>query len=360
MSVQQTALFDCHKRLGAHMVEFAHTLLPLKYACEKEEHLAARKAVGIFDVSHRGEFLISGPRAPEFLNNLLTNNWQKLSPNFAQYTLMLNHQAGIIDDLILYYFGENRFMLCVNAENIIEDWQWITKQAQNIPELTIDNASKLFSQIAVQGPKSVDLLEQVTSDNLPELFGIKEMLIDNIACLVARTGYTGEDGFEIFLSNAPAEQLYNYLLTKGQNFGIKPCGLAARDSLRLEAAMTLHGTDINQDTTPLEANLMFAVDLNKEDFIGKNSLLKQKQAGPKKILSSFKLLEPGIAGHSFKIFGPEGQPIGEVTSGSWPPTQKTAIGLAYLRPELNKEGQEVSIDIHGQRVRAVITERKFI
>ena len=195
---------------------------------------------------------------------------------------MLNEQAGIIDDLILYYFGENRFMLCVNAANIIRDWQWLSKHAQSISELTIDNASRLFSQIAIQGPKSFALLQELSPEPLPEPFGIKELLLDNIACLVARTGYTGEDGFEIFLSNAAAEQLYTYLLDHGKKFGIKPCGLAARDSLRLEAGMKLHGVDMDENTTPLEANLMFAVDMGKADFMGKDALIKQDQSGPKK------------------------------------------------------------------------------
>jgi len=342
------------------MVEFAHTWLPLKYSSEKEEHLAVREAVGIFDVSHMGEFLISGPRAGEFLNKLLTNNWQKLKPGSAQYTLMLNNQAGIIDDLILYYFGENRFMLCVNAANILSDWQWLSKQAHNIPELTIDNASRLFSQIAIQGPNSFALLQNLTNEPLPEHFGVKELLIDNIACLIARTGYTGEDGFEIFLSNAAAEPLYSYLLKGGDKFGLKPCGLAARDSLRLEAFMKLHGVDIGENTTPLEANLMFAVDLNKKDFIGKAALLEQTHSGPKKILTGFRLLERGIARHGFTIFNAEHEPIGEVSSGSWPATQKTAIGLAYVVPKYNKEGQEVAINIRGRLVKAKICRHKFL
>lgn len=358
MSVHQTALFACHQRLGAHMVEFAHTWLPLKYDSEKEEHKAVREAIGLFDVSHMGEFLISGPAAPEFLNKILTNNYEKLTPGCAQYTLMLNDHAGIIDDMILYYFGENRFMLCVNAANIIRDWQWLSKQAQNIPDLTIDNASRLFSQIALQGPKSYALLKELTPELLPEPFCVKELLIDNIACLVARTGYTGEDGFEIFLSNAPAEQLYNYLLKEGEKFGIKPCGLAARDSLRLEASMKLHGVDMDENTTPLEANLMFAVDLNKAEFIGKKALLEQTQSGPQKILTGFRLLERGIARHGFKVFYAN-KLIGEVSSGSWPPTQEYGMGLAYVTPEYNKEGQEISIDIRGRLVKAVVSKHRF-
>lgn len=358
MSVHQTALFACHQRLGAHMVEFAHTWLPLKYESEKEEHKAVREALGIFDVSHMGEFLISGPAALEFLNKILSNNVEKLKPGCAQYTLMLNEDAGIIDDLILYYFGENRFMLCVNAANIIRDWQWISKQAHNISDLIIDNASRLFSQIALQGPKSFALLKELIPELLPEHFCIKELLIDNIACLVARTGYTGEDGFEIFLSNAPAEQLYNYLLEQGQKFGIKPCGLAARDSLRLEASMKLHGVDMDEKTTPIEANLMFAVDLNKTNFIGKSALLKQIEKGAQKILTGFRLMERGVARHGFKIFYKD-KLIGEVSSGSWPPTQEYCIGLAYVMPEYNKEGQEITIDIRGRPVKALVTKRRF-
>jgi len=359
VSVNQTALFGSHQRLGAQLVEFAHTLLPVRYTSEKEEHLAVRHAIGMFDVSHMGEFLISGPQAPEFLNNLLTNNINLLKPNHAQYTLMLNNQAGINDDLILYYFGDNRYMLCVNANNILQDYQHITKQAQNISGLILDNASKLFSQIALQGPRTYEFLKTLTSEELPDFFGIKEMLIDNIACLIARTGYTGEDGFEIFLSNAGAEQLWDYLLAKGQAFGLKPCGLAARDSLRLEAGMRLHGIDMDESTTPLEAGLMFAVDLDK-NFIGRDFLLEQIKIGPKKILTGFKLLDRGIARHGFKIFSPVSDDIiGEVTSGTWPCTQEHAIGLAYVEPAY-KIGHDISIDIRGKRVRAITCKTRFL
>jgi aminomethyltransferase len=360
VSAQQTALFDCHQRLGAHMVEFAHTWLPLRYGSEKEEHLAVRHAIGIFDVSHMGEILISGPQAPAFLNYILTNNINKLATNKAQYNLLLNQQAGIVDDLMLYFFGDNRYMLCVNAANIMTDWQWIFGLAHDKTQLTLDNASRLFSQLALQGPKSAELLQKITDEPLPERFAIKEMLIDNIACLVARTGYTGEDGFEIFLSNAAVEPLYTFLLTEGQDLGIKPCGLAARDSLRLEAGMRLHGTDMNDGITPLEAGLMFAVDLNKPDFLGKEALLQQQKSGPKKILTGFKLQERGIARHGYEVLDKECKKIGEVSSGSWPPTQATSIGFAYLDPAYNQCGREVFIKIRDRHVAALITKTKFI
>lgn len=360
MIVQQTALFACHERLGAQFAEFANTLLPLRYESEKEEHLAVRKAVGIFDVSHMGEILVSGPAAQSFLNHLLSNNLANCAPGSAQYSLMLNHQGGILDDVIVYSFGENRFMLCVNANNISQDWQWISEQARSISELTIDNASKLFSQIALQGPKAFDLLKSITQDTLPGHFKIQEMLLHNIACLVARTGYTGEDGFEIFLANAAAPELFDYLCKVGENFGLKPCGLSARDSLRLEAGMRLHGVDMDEDTTPLEANLMFAVDMSKSDFIGKDALAKQQHVGPAKILTGFRLCERGVARHGYKVLDKEERPIGEVSSGSWPPTQATAIGFAYVPLAWQKPGTEIFIDIRGRLSKAVVCKAKFL
>jgi aminomethyltransferase len=341
------------------MVEFVHTYLPLKFSSEKEEHLCVRNDVGIFDVSHMGEFLISGPLALEFLNKLLTNNIYKLKANYAHYTLMLNNHGGIIDDIILYNFGNDRFMLCVNAANIINDWQWLKSHASSSTDLIIDNASQLFSQIAVQGPKSAAVLELLVRDTLPSRFGIKEMMLDKIACLIARTGYTGEDGFEIFLSNEAAAHIWDLLLDKGKPFGIKPCGLAARDSLRLEAGMRLHGVDMDENSTPLEADLLFAVDFNK-NFIGKEALLRQKEEGLKKILSGFKVIDPGIARHGFKVFDSDKKAIGEVCSGTLPPTQKNAIGLAYLDPAWHKTGRDIYIDIRGRYAKAQTHKARFI
>ncbi|HXW52955.1 MAG TPA: glycine cleavage system aminomethyltransferase GcvT, partial [Myxococcota bacterium] len=279
MTAKKTPLYSAHQALNAQFVEFASTLLPVRFHSEKEEHLAVRQAVGIFDVSHMGEFFVSGKNAASFLDHLLTNNVNRLSENEAQYSLLLNEQGGIIDDLIIYRQRNGQFLLCVNAANIERDWQHISREKRSVGDVEIENASHRFAQIAVQGKKASELLRLLTKSQLPARFHIVSTKLNSIETLVARTGYTGEDGFEIFLSNVDAEHLWQILLEHGQALGIKPCGLAARDSLRLEAGLLLHGQDMDETTTPIEAGLMFAVDMNKKNFIGKDALIKQKARG---------------------------------------------------------------------------------
>lgn len=360
MSTKKTAIYDCHVRLGAQMVEFASTYLPVRYDSEKEEHLAVRTAVGMFDVSHMGEFFIEGQGAARFLQYILTNDVTRLAVGQAQYSLLLNEKAGIIDDLIVYRIANDRFLLCVNAANIDKDWRSITDKTKGFVDLNLENASDRFSQLALQGPKAIPLLQALTTEPLPKRFHIKSVKLSGIDALVARTGYTGEDGVEIFVSNQHAPKLWQLLIDRGQIFSLKPCGLAARDSLRLEAGLLLHGQDMDEATTPLEAGLMFAVDLKKADFVGKNALLSQKNLGATKKLVGFRLAERGIARHGFKVMDKHQQEVGVVTSGSWPPNQETAVGLAYVRADQAHEGQKILIDIRGRSVEAQITKPKFM
>lgn len=360
MSIKTTPLIDCHRELGACLVEFAGTLLPVRYTSEKEEHLAVRKSIGMFDVSHMGEFLLNGPAARPFLQKLLTNNINKLNVGQAHYSLMLNTNGGIIDDLIVYQLGEDNFMLCVNAANIAKDWEWIREQARSSTELRLKNASDDFAQIAVQGPKAMELLNTLIIDTLPERFTCKNMKIAGIEALVAHTGYTGEAGVEIFIAPSLAPTLWHQLLDAGKNFSLKPCGLAARDSLRLEAGMLLHGTDMDELTTPLEAGLAWAVDLSKNEFIGKPALMVQKTIGPSKKLVGFRLLDRGIARHGFTVLNKAQELIGEVSSGSWPPGHETAIGFAYIKPTKAKLGDEIIINIRDRPTRALVTKPRFI
>lgn len=354
MSPKATPLFQCHQALSAHLVEFAGTLLPVRYDSEKEEHLAVRNNVGIFDVSHMGEFFIHGEEASIFLQQVLTNNIDHLAIHQAHYSLMLNHHGGIIDDLIVYKFSDQRYLLCVNAANIEKDWLWLTEQSESF-KVSLDNASDRYAQIAVQGPKAIDLIKSFTHEVLPDRFHFHEMKIAGHFVIVARTGYTGEDGVEIFLENKLARPLWQLFLENGA----KACGLAARDSLRLEAGMLLHGTDMDEETSPFEARLSFAIDMNK-NFIGKEALLNQNKAGLKKRLMGFKLGERGIARHGFKVLNAQQQPIGEVSSGTWPPTQETAIGLFYSRDLGIKVGDTIQIDIRNRLTPAVVVRPKFL
>lgn len=354
MSPKTTPLFECHQELGAHMVEFAQTLLPVRYDSEKEEHLAVRNRVGMFDVSHMGEFFISGIKAEEFLNYVLSNNVATLSVNQAHYSLILNHEGGIIDDVIVYKISPQSFMLCVNAANIDCDWHWLQQQSHTF-DVKLENASNRFAQIALQGPKTLDILGSLCTEALPKRFHFAEMKVATMPAIVARTGYTGEDGVEIFLSNELARPLWKIVL----EHGAKPCGLAARDSLRLEAGMLLHGTDIDQNTTPLEARLSFAVDFSK-NFIGKEALLEEKRHGLRKILIGFRLLERGIARHGFKILAPDHSVIGEVSSGTWPPNQDCSLGLAYSKQISIKNGDEIFVDIRNRLTRAIVVKPRFL
>lgn len=356
MSAKKTALYDRHLALNGQMVEFSDTLLPVRYSSETEEHKAVREAVGIFDISHMGEFFIGGDDKKEFLQKLLTNNLDRLAKDQAQYTLLLNPKGGIIDDLIIYQMPD-KFLLCVNASNIEKDLLWIKEQALGF-RVELHNASDDLSLIALQGPKSFELLRSITEEELPKRFYCRQIYLNGIDCLMAHTGYTGEEGVEIFVKNHEAKPLWDLLIERGQAFGIKPCGLAARDSLRLEAGLLLWGQDMDETISPLEAGLMFAVDL-KKDFIGQPALLAQKKLGLSKKLMGFSLKDRGIARHNCSVLDSLGSQIGLVTSGSFLPEKKLAFGLAYLKPDL-KVGQEIFIDIRGRKCPAIIQKPKFL
>lgn len=360
MSTQKTPLYNCHAALKAQMVVFADTLLPLRYESEKEEHKTVRNAVGLFDVSHMGEFMVEGADARAFLQKMLTRDVSTMKPGKALYALLLNENAGILEDLIVYCLAEQSFMLCVNAANIASDWQWLYEHAAAFIALDLRDVSLNYAQLALQGPKAMALLSSLCQDPLPKRFCCKELAIGMTPCLVARTGYTGEDGVEIFVDAKRAEELWHTLIEKGQDYGLKPCGLAARDSLRLEAGLLLHGTDINKETTPLEANLGFAVDMNNKQFIGRAAHEAQISKGIKQKICGFRMLERGIARHGFPILDTKLCPIGVVTSGTWPESQKLGIGLALMQAPIPAIGSEVCIDIRNRVVKALITAPIFL
>ncbi len=354
---KKTALYDSHLSLSGQMVEFSHTLLPVRYQSEAEEHKVVREDAGIFDISHMGEFFVSGADAATFLQKILTNNLEHLDFGQAQYTLLLNHEAGIIDDLIVYRLSGEKYLLCVNASNIEKDFSWIKEQSAGF-NVEIEDASDKFSLIALQGPKALDILRSITTDELPLRFGHKYIYLNGIDCLMAHTGYTGEEGVEIFVKNDEAKALWDLLLERGRAFNLKPCGLSARDSLRLEAGLLLWGQDMDENTSPIDAGLMFAVDLSK-DFIGHEVLVRKKQQGAQKKLMGFILKDRGVARHESPVLDQGQKHIGVVTSGTYLPEKKLAIGFAYVTPE-TKLGQDVFIDIRGRLAPAVMKKTKFL
>lgn len=354
MTAQKTPLYQCHVHRGCQLVEFANTMLPVRYDSEKEEHVAVRHHVGMFDISHMGEFMIEGNGAHDFLQHLLSNNVDRLGDFQAQYTLMLQESGGIIDDLIVYRLNHQSYLLIVNAANKQKDFAHLMRHQKEFSAVEIRDESHKFGLIAVQGPKAEALIQSLSKDKLPLRFGVAHVLLAGIKVLLARTGYTGEDGFEIVVPKDDAATLWQCLLEHGAPYNLKPCGLAARDSLRLEAGLLLHGQDMDETTSPLEARLMFAVDMKKPNFIGKDALMKAKLHGVTKKLMPFVLNDAGIARHGFKVVDAEHKEIGVVTSGTLLPNTKNSMGLAYLETHYAHEGQEIFIDIRGRLARAQV------
>jgi aminomethyltransferase len=350
---KQTPLFEEHLKLGAKMIDFGGWNMPVFYSSILEEHQAVRQRVGIFDISHMGQIRVSGPSAEHWLNTLLTNNLQRLQISEGQYTLLLNEQGGVIDDLIVYRRGVNDYFLVVNAAKIEEDFSWM--QLHRVGEVAVSDLSEHFAALAVQGPASAELLGPF--GDLPSRNRIQELRIQGIPILVARTGYTGEDGFELFYPAAVAAVIWNQLLGRGALLGVKPCGLGARDTLRLEVCYPLNGADLSPTRTPLEAGLAFFIDLEKPEFLGRNSLLAQKEGGPKQRLVALKAngKSPPLRAH-YGVFVGDTQ-VGELTSGTQSPSLGIGIGLGYIEVPFSKPGQKVEIDVRGRRFAATVEKK---
>jgi aminomethyltransferase len=359
-ALQRTALFAAHQKLGARLVEFGGWEMPVQYAGIVEEHKAVREAAGVFDISHMGEFFVGGAGALSFLNGLLTNDAAKLAVGQGQYTLMLNEAGGVIDDLILYRLHETEFLLVVNAAKIEEDRAWIKK---NVPAgVSFVDQSGAFSALALQGPRSLEIARKFLGPSWPEpkRNEITEASWNCQPILTARTGYTGEDGLELFFANEIAENFFLQLLEIGKPLGLKPCGLGARDTLRLEACLPLNGNDLSAQRTPLAAGLGSFVSLTKEEiFPGKEILQKQKNEGAKELLVAFRLQEKGPPPrpHYSLFSGP--QRVGEVTSGAPSPTLGGGIGLAYVSPNLAKPGTVLHLEVRGARVPVEVVKKPF-
>jgi aminomethyltransferase len=358
--LQRTALFAAHQKLGARLVEFGGWEMPVQYGGIVEEHKAVREAAGLFDISHMGEFFIGGDQALAFLNGLLTNDVAKLAVGQGQYTLMLNEEGGVIDDLILYRLHETEFFLVVNAAKIDEDRDWIKK---NLPSgISFTDRSGDFSALALQGPRAVEIARQFLGSGWPEppRNAITSYSWNCQPILAARTGYTGEDGLEFFFANEIAENFFLSLLEAGRPLGLKPCGLGARDTLRLEACLPLNGNDLSSGRTPLAAGLGFFVSLDKEAiFPGKEILQREKAAGPKEKLVAFRLKDKGPPPRPhYPLFaGPDR--VGEVTSGAPSPTLGGGIGLAYVDPRVAAPGTVLHLEIRGGRLAVEVVKKPF-
>lgn len=358
--INKTPLYDIHVEAGAKMVPFAGFLMPIQYDRIIDEHTAVRNAAGLFDVSHMGEFEFRGPGAQDYLQYLTANNVAKLEDGKAQYSLLCNEAGGIVDDILLYRLTADHFIMVVNAANIDKDWAWVTQhQPDNV---TIENLSNAYALIAFQGPKAITVLEKVTDlpiASLKPFHFLQGSIAGQANCIIAATGYTGEAGVEIFCSPAAAPIIWQQLVNAGQAEGVRPIGLGARDTLRLEARLSLYGNDLTDETNPLEAGLSWVVKLDKpNDFIGKQSLLTIKEKGLQRKLVGFKMLDKAIARHGYSICQ-NGEKIGEVTSGSHSPTLGYAIGLGYVPLEATSVGTQFNIDIRNRMKLAEVVPVPF-
>ncbi len=357
--MQKTALYQKHVDLGAKMVPFAGFEMPVSYEGVKTEHQNVREKLGVFDVSHMGEFFVEGPQAKDLLQYVTSNDVSKLVDGQAQYTCFPNEMNGIIDDLILYRFHEEKYMLVVNASNIEKDWDWINKHNKFNARLT--NASDEYSLLAVQGPKAIEAMQSLTEVDLSSIkfYHFKEdVFAGENEVIISATGYTGSGGFELYIKNEAVEKVWAKVLEAGKDFGIMPVGLAARDTLRLEMGYCLYGNDIDDTTSPLEAKLGWITKFNK-DFINKDNLLKQKEEGVVRKLVAFEMLEKGIPRKDYPILDHDMQPIGYVTSGTQSPSLNKAIGLGYVNTGNEKIGETCLIQIRNKHVKAEIVKLPF-
>lgn len=353
---KSTPLYEEHRRLGAKIIPFGGWLMPVQYTSISEEHQAVRNNVGVFDISHMGQLSASGAEAGRWLNRMLTNNIDKLEVGTGQYTFLLNDRGGIIDDLIVYRTAPKEFLLVVNASRTDEDLGWLQKHIEVNVSLTRlpDRAG-----LAVQGPKVVELFQKLlgAENALPARNEIKEFSYHGGKLTIARTGYTGEDGVEVFFDAKNAAKIWNDLLEVGNSLGIKPCGLGARDTLRLEMCYPLNGSDLTPERNPIEAGLGFFVDLSKENFIGRDILKQTKENGPAQKLVPFKMKSKGPPPRPHYAVWQNGEKIGEVNSGTLSPSLNQGIGMTYVPTAYAKVGNELEIEIRGQKFPAVIEKK---
>ncbi|MDQ3714169.1 MAG: glycine cleavage system aminomethyltransferase GcvT [Acidobacteriota bacterium] len=360
-NLKKTPLNKVHRNLGGKMVDFGGWDMPVQYSGVIAEHLRTREHSGLFDVSHMGEFYVEGEDAIAFVDKLTTNDVTKLVDGQAHYSAFTREDGTVVDDLLVYRFDQGKLLLVVNAGTTEKDWDWITSHKAD-ENITLTNASADYCQIAVQGRDALSIVQKLTDTNLEEIkyYHFTVGKVDGVDAIISRTGYTGEDGFEIYANKDYAEQLWNKFLETGNygdENGILPCGLAARNTLRLESAMSLYGHEISDEITPLEANLGWICKLNTE-FLGRDALAKQKEKGLERKLVGFEMIDKGIARDGFDVYLDD-KKVGHVTSGSPAPFLKKNIGLAFVSVELANIGQAIKIDVRGKHLAAKIVPTPF-
>jgi glycine cleavage system T protein (aminomethyltransferase) len=369
---KKTALYDEHTRLGAKMVPFAGWLMPVQYTSIVEEHQAVRNNVGVFDISHMGQFIVEGANARDWLNSMLTNNIYKLEVGMGQYTFLLNDRGGIIDDLIVYRIDEQEYLLVVNAACADKDFAWLQQHLKEgrspdhpggnwkaAAPCILTSRSANFGAVAIQGPQTMALFHALFGKEIeqPARNHIIDVPFDTTTASVARTGYTGEDGIEVFFPANVAVKFWSAVLERGKALGIKPCGLGARDTLRLEMCYPLNGSDLSPERNPIEAGLGFFVDLTKPDFVGRDALVKTKEFGPREKLVPFRMKEKGPPPRPHYAVFRNGERIGEVTSGTLSPSLNWGIGMAYVSSAHAKIGAEIDIEIRAQKFPATVEKK---
>jgi aminomethyltransferase len=358
--MKNIALNDIHVALGAKMVPFAGYNMPVQYEGVTAEHITVRDAVGVFDVSHMGEFLVEGENALALIQKITSNDVAKLEIGDAQYSCFPNEDNGIVDDLICYRIKENTYLLVVNASNIEKDWNWISKYNEGF-NANLKDVSEEYSLLAIQGPKAVEAMQSLSSLNLAEIpfykFKIGDFAgIENV--IISATGYTGSGGFEIYCKNEEAIQIWNKVFEAGADYGIKPIGLAARDTLRLEMGYCLYGNDIDETTSPIEAGLSWITKFTKE-FVNAEALAKEKEHKPKRRLIAFELNERGVPRQGYDIVDESGKVIGNVTSGTMSPCLQKGIGMGYVPQVFSKSGSKIYIQVRKKAIPATIVKLPF-
>jgi aminomethyltransferase len=360
--MKHTAFFDLHKEMGAKIVSFAGYEMPIEYSGITNEHMAVRNSVGVFDVSHMGEFWVKGPNALDFVQKVTSNDANILTVGRAQYSCFPNGKGGIVDDLLVYCYEDEKYLLVVNAANIDKDWAWCN--SQNTMGAELENASDSISQLAIQGPDAIKVLQKLTDINLsdiPYYSFVTGAIAGAENVIISNTGYTGAGGFELYMYNDDAVKIWKAVFEAGEEYGILPIGLGARDTLRLEKGFCLYGNDIDDTTSPIEAGLGWITKFtDNKDFIDKEYLLKQKEEGVSRRLRGFVLEERGIPRHGYELVNENDETIGEVTSGGMSPILKKGIGLGYVNKGYTKFETEIYIKIRNKKIKAKIVKLPFV
>ena len=360
-NLKTTPLLDLHKELGAKLVPFAGWNMPIQFAGVLSEHTCVRERVGLFDVSHMGEIEVKGKGAKNFLQFLLSNNVEKMFDGSILYSLMCYETGGVVDDLLAYRFSENHYFLCVNASNSDKDYDWIARHASSF-NVNIKNTSSETSQLALQGPDAKNVLQSLCDISLDDLsyYNFRKGMVNNVESLISRTGYTGEDGFELYLSPEKVSEVFRSLMEQGRSYGVQPIGLGARDTLRIEMGYPLYGNEIDNNPTPLDAGLGWVIKFDKGEFLGRGSLLKQKEQGSlRRKLVGLKLLTRGVPRAHYQVFK-NGESVGEVTSGTFSPTLNTGVGLCYVSSEYSDIGNHLDVKIRDQLVATEVIQLPFV